>query len=92
LGILVDVKISLTIKCDFDIITLRRKGGEKMNAKGLYNVKQKGLQKISTEHPNIPAVKRHKMNPDSQMQFATANYLNKETGVSINEIIEIPEG
>jgi hypothetical protein len=63
-----------------------------MNVKGLYNVKQEGLQKISSDYPNIPAVKRHINNPGSQMQYATAQYLNTETGVSINEIIEIPEG
>lgn len=61
-----------------------------MNIKGLYNVKHEGLKKIFSNYPNIPAVKRHIKNPDLKMQYATGQYINIETGVPINEILEIP--
>lgn len=61
-----------------------------MIVKGLFKAKQEGLQKIASEQPNIPAVKRHIKNPGKQMQFSTAHYLYAETGVPIHDIIEIP--
>jgi hypothetical protein len=61
-----------------------------MIVKGLCKVKQKGLKEIDAKQPNIPAVKRHLNNPEKQMQFSTAHYLNAETGVPIHDIVEIP--
>lgn len=61
-----------------------------MKVKGLYTVKQEGLQKILSDYPNFPAVKRHINNPNSKMQYATALHLYSETNVPVNEIIEIP--
>ncbi|MGY3716921.1 hypothetical protein ACWE42_15505 [Sutcliffiella cohnii] len=60
------------------------------DVKGLCNVNRKGLLKISSDFPNIPAVKRHINNKDSKMQYATARYLSKITKVPLDEIIEIP--
>lgn len=69
---------------------IKKKEVEYMNVKGLYKVKQEGLLKIASMHPNIPAVKRHIKNPDARMQFSTAHYLSAETNVPIHDILEIP--
>lgn len=61
-----------------------------MNVKGLCKVKQEGLQEMAAKYPNIPAVKRHMNNPESKMQYSTANYLHLETGVALENIIEMP--
>lgn len=59
---------------------------------GLCTVKQSGLEKILSIHPkfNSPAVRRHIKNPNTKMEYATAEYLESITGVPINQIIEIP--
>lgn len=61
-----------------------------MKPTGRCKVIQKGLAKIDSAFPNIPAVKRHIKYPDKQMNYSTAIHIYEETNVPVNEFIEIP--